>query len=76
MYLIEYTSPYGSPAISTYYLRATILTGDRARATVYPTVDAAQQAIAKAKPFHKATVIKAMRVVYNAPASVETLTTV
>ena len=61
-YVVIYSSPYGSPAISTYYLRGTILTDDRERATVYPTVEAAQKAIDKAKPFHKVKVMKALRV--------------
>jgi hypothetical protein len=73
MYLVTYFNQLDA---STYYLRATILTSDRARATVYPTLDAAKLAIEKAKPFHKARVHKGLTIAYNAPASVETLTTV
>jgi hypothetical protein len=43
-----------------YFLRGTILTSDIGRATRYPTREAAQQAIVKAKPFHKARVNKAL----------------
>jgi len=48
---------------ATFYLRATVWTSDRSRATEFPSAEAAQSQLLKAKQFMKAAQFKAAEVV-------------
>ena len=46
-----------------WFLRGTVATGDRTRATVHPTEEAAREALLKARKFLRPAAFKAARVV-------------
>lgn len=48
---------------NTFYLRSTVWTGERSRATVYATAEEALTAVNKAKPFMKAKQFRAVAIV-------------
>lgn len=50
------------PNVPPYFLRSTILSADAGRATRFPTEEAAQAGIAKARTFHKGRTIKSLRI--------------